>query len=61
MPTVIHRTREQLLQQRTHLLDEARMSYDELAERAETYSLSMDELDIWHTIEGLDYLLKGDC
>lgn len=36
------------------------MSYEELAERAATYSLSMDELDVWHTIEGVDYLLDGD-
>lgn len=37
------------------------MSYEELRERAETYSLSMDQLDVWHTIEGIDYLLAGDC
>lgn len=36
------------------------MSYEELAERAATYSLSLRELDVWHTIEGLDYLLDGD-
>lgn len=29
-------------------------------ERAATYSLSLRELDVWHTIEGLDYLLDGD-
>lgn len=61
MPTVIHRTREQLQQQRAQLLADLNMSYEQLAERAETYSLTMDELDIWHTIEGLDYLLEGDC
>ncbi|MGW5590246.1 hypothetical protein [Streptomyces sp. NPDC003857] len=36
------------------------MSYEELRDRAEVYSLSMDELDVWHTIEGIDYLLDGD-
>ncbi|MFD3814979.1 MULTISPECIES: hypothetical protein [Streptomyces] len=61
MPTVIHRTRSELEAQREQLLASVNMSYDELAERAATYSLSMDELDVWHTIEGLDYLLEGDC
>ncbi|MCK1794984.1 hypothetical protein MTQ01_02890 [Streptomyces sp. XM4193] len=60
MPTVIRRTREELLAQRQSLLAEVNMSYSELTERAETYSLSMDELDVWHTVEGLDYLLAGD-
>ncbi len=59
MPTVIHRTREELEEQRARLLEEVRMSYEELRERAETYSLSMDDLLVWHTIEGIDYLLEG--
>ncbi|NEW73515.1 hypothetical protein G4H13_24895 [Streptomyces rapamycinicus] len=61
MPTVIHRTPSELRAQRAQLLAEVNMSYEELRERAETYSLSMDELDVWHTIEGIDYLLAGDC
>ncbi|MEU8623266.1 hypothetical protein [Streptomyces sp. NPDC048669] len=60
MPTVIHRTRSELEVQRERLLADVNMSYEELAERAAMYSLSMDELDVWHTIEGLDYLLEGD-
>lgn len=60
MPTVIHRTRDELMEQRERLLAEVNMSYEQLRERAATYSLSMDELDVWHTIEGLDYLLSGD-
>ncbi|MFE7754110.1 hypothetical protein [Streptomyces sp. NPDC057418] len=60
MPTVIHRTRRQLEEQRERLLADVNMSYEELAERAAMYSLSMEELDVWHTIEGLDYLLEGD-
>ncbi|MEE1796898.1 hypothetical protein PUR28_39980 [Streptomyces sp. BE308] len=60
MPTVIHKTRDQLETQRAQLLADVNMSYDQLAERAAMYSLSMDELDVWHTIEGLDYLLEGD-
>ncbi|MFG2406868.1 hypothetical protein ACGFR8_21455 [Streptomyces brevispora] len=60
MPTVIHRTRSELEAQRERLLAGVNMTYEELAERAATYSLSMDELDVWHTIEGVDYLLDGD-
>ncbi|MCX4677127.1 hypothetical protein OG413_17770 [Streptomyces sp. NBC_01433] len=60
MPTVIHKTRDQLETQRAQLLADVNMSYDQLADRAAMYSLSMDELDVWHTIEGLDYLLEGD-
>ncbi|MEU2720213.1 MULTISPECIES: hypothetical protein [Streptomyces] len=61
MPTVIHRTREQLEEQRARLLEEVHLSYEELRARAETYSLSMGDLDVWHTIEGIDYLLEGEC
>lgn len=60
MSTVIHKTPEQLHDQRDSLLAEVRMSYEELRDRAGTYSLSMDELDVWHTIEGIDYLLDGE-
>lgn len=61
MPTVIHRTRDELLAQRDRLLAEVHMTYEQLRDRAATYSLTLDELDIWHTIEGIDYLLEGDC
>jgi hypothetical protein len=61
MTTVIHKTPEQLREQRHRLLAEVGMSYEELRDRAEVYSLSMDELDVWHTIEGIDYLLDGEC
>lgn len=60
MSTVIHRTREELEQQRAQLLGEVHMTYEELADRAATHTLSMDELMIWHTIESIDYLLDGD-
>lgn len=60
MPAVIRRTREQLEQQRARLLEEVHMSYEELRERAGDYTLSMRELDVWHTIEDIDYLLRGD-
>ncbi|WP_254076505.1 hypothetical protein [Streptomyces pacificus] len=58
---MIHKTPEQLREQRARLLAEVGMSYEQLRDRAEVYSLSMDELDVWHTIEGIDYLLAGDC
>lgn len=61
MPTVIHRTRVELEEQRSRLLEEVGMSHAELRERAESYTLSMDQLDVWHTVEGIDYLLSGDC
>ncbi|MFJ1647963.1 hypothetical protein [Streptomyces sp. NPDC088258] len=60
MPTVIHKTRKELEDQRAKLLSEVSMSYDELKSRAAVYSLSMNELMIWHTIEGIDYLLAGE-
>ncbi|WP_016906670.1 hypothetical protein [Streptomyces xiaopingdaonensis] len=61
MPTVIHRTRAELEEQRVRLLQEVHMSYDELRRRADTYSLSLDDLDVWYTIESIDYLLGGEC
>ncbi|MGW5711616.1 hypothetical protein [Streptomyces olivaceus] len=57
---MIHKTPQELREQRSSLLAEVRMSYEQLRDRAEMYSLSMDELDVWHTIEGIDYLLDGD-
>lgn len=60
MPTVIHKTRAELEAQRERLLAEVHMSYDELRGRAEAYNISPDQLDVWHTIEGIDYLLEGD-
>jgi hypothetical protein len=60
MPTVIHKTRSEVEAQRAQLLAEVGMDYEELRDRAAVYSLSMDQLMIWHTIEGLDYLLEGD-
>lgn len=61
MAIVIHKTPQQLRDQRERLLAEVGMTYEELRDRAAVYSLSMDELDVWHTIEGIDYLLDGDC
>jgi hypothetical protein len=60
MPTVIHKTRAELEAQRERLLAGVHMSYEELRDRAEAYNVSPDQLDVWHTIEGIDYLLEGD-
>lgn len=61
MSPVIHTSREELREQREQLLAGIRMDYEELRDRAENYSLSEAELDVWHSIEGIDYLLDGDC
>jgi hypothetical protein len=58
-PTVIRKTREELVDQRNRLLEEAGMPAEELQRRAENYTLSMDELMIHETIKGVDYLLDG--
>jgi hypothetical protein len=60
MTTMIHTTREELEEQRRQLLAEVRMDFSELRDRAAAYNLSAGELDVWHTIEGIDYLLEGD-
>jgi hypothetical protein len=60
MATMIHTTREELQRQRESLLAEVHMSFEELRDRAAAYNLSANELDVWHTIEGIDYLLEGD-
>jgi hypothetical protein len=52
-------TRVELAKQRQRLLAECRLTYGELRDRAAAYTLSPDELDIWHTIEGIDFLLAG--
>lgn len=59
MSTLIRRTPENLRAQRERLLAEVHMDYDELSERAEAYTLSARELAVWHTVEGIDYLLDG--
>lgn len=60
MSTVIRMTREEVVQQREDLLRQVGMTYEQLHERAARYQVTMDELLVWDTIEGLDYLLEGD-
>lgn len=57
-PTVIRRTPAELREQRARLIAESGLTYDQLAERA-SRALSPRQIDIWHTIEGIDYLLGG--
>ncbi|RZF02966.1 hypothetical protein [Streptomyces albidoflavus] len=59
MSRVIRRTPEQLRAQRAALLAEVHMTHDELRERARVYAVSERQLMVWHTIEGIDYLLDG--
>ncbi|MFE9003139.1 hypothetical protein ACFYOY_13500 [Streptomyces sp. NPDC007875] len=58
-PTVIHQTPDQLREQRARLLAEAGLSYEQLRDRATTWTLSLEQQDIWTTIQGIDYLLDG--
>ncbi|MEU1630861.1 hypothetical protein ABZ746_37585 [Streptomyces sp. NPDC020096] len=60
-PTVIRRTRGELEAQRAALLAEVHMDYETLRDRAETWQLRADELDVWHTLQGIDYLLEGEA
>lgn len=60
LPTVIHRTHAELAQQRAGLLAQAGMTYPELQAAAEVWSLTMRQLNIWRTIQGIDYLLGDD-
>jgi hypothetical protein len=58
-PTFIRRTEAELEAQRARLLAEAGLTYEELRDRAATWNLSPEQQDIWHTIEGIGYLLTG--
>jgi len=60
MPTVIRMTREEAEQLRAELLERAGVPYEQLRDQAAIYSLTMDQLMIWHTIEGIDYLLSEE-
>ncbi|WP_052850970.1 hypothetical protein [Streptomyces avicenniae] len=60
MPTVIHLTRQEAEQQRRELLDRAGLTYEELRDQVAVYAVTMDQLMVWHTIEGLDYLLSDE-
>ncbi|MEW2351459.1 hypothetical protein AB0904_27800 [Streptomyces sp. NPDC006684] len=59
-PTLIRRTPAQLRAQRAVLLAEAGATYEHLAERAAVWALAPAELDVWRTVEDIDWLLGED-
>ncbi|MFI9235793.1 hypothetical protein [Streptomyces sp. NPDC053079] len=59
MAAFIRVTREELEEQRRRLLAESRLSYEELRDRAAVWTLSPEELDVWRTVRGIEYLLDG--
>ncbi|MFE7566883.1 hypothetical protein ACFU76_07945 [Streptomyces sp. NPDC057539] len=61
LPTVIHRTPEQLRTQRARLIASTGLTEDVLRERAEAWQLYPEHLTAWNTVEGIDYLLGGDA
>ncbi|UCM90540.1 hypothetical protein [Streptomyces marincola] len=60
MPTVIHLSRAEALAHREALLRRAGLTYEQLRDRAAVYAVTMDQLMVWHTVEGLDYLLSDE-
>jgi hypothetical protein len=59
MATVISRSAQELKQERQHLLRRAGLSERELRDRAETYQLTSEQMDILDAIQNIDYLLNG--
>lgn len=59
MATVISRSTEELTLEREHLLGRAGLSEQELRCRAETYQLTVEQMDILDAIKNIDYLLHG--
>jgi len=58
--SVIIRSDRELREQRDRLIAESGMSYDELRQCAEDWSLNDRELSLWNTIQGIDFLLDDD-
>lgn len=58
MATVISRSAEELTQERQHLLRRAGLSEHELRDRAQTYQLTAEQMDILDAINNIDYLLN---
>ncbi|HSV66861.1 MAG TPA: hypothetical protein VLJ59_13245 [Mycobacteriales bacterium] len=52
-------TREELLRRREAILARLGVEYDELARRAESYSLAGDEWSAWDRLQEIEFLL-GD-
>ena len=56
---MIHRSPTELREQRARLLVEAGLTYHLLRARAATWTLSPEQQDIWHTLQGVACLLAG--
>lgn len=52
-------TRDQIAERRGELLQQVRMTEEELRRRAEEYSLTPEEDAVLSEIESLDFLLAG--
>jgi hypothetical protein len=55
--TVVEVTREELTERRTALLARVGMTWEELSELAEEYTLSAEERNAYEAIRGIDFLL----
>ena len=55
------KTPAELRAQRAQLITSTGMTEDVLRERAETFQLYPEHLDIWQTVESIDYLLSGEA
>ena len=52
--------REDLLKQRAWLIASTHLTEDVLRQRAEAFQLYPEHMDIWRTVEGIDYLLRDE-
>lgn len=53
------KTPEELRAQRAQLISSTGMTEAVLRERAEAFQLYPEHMDVWRTLEGIDYLLNG--
>lgn len=60
MATAIKMSRDDLASRREKLLKSVGMTYEELRERAVTYTLRPEERAAYETIRSIDYLLDND-
>ncbi|MCA1222447.1 hypothetical protein [Streptomyces sp. 8L] len=60
LPTVIHRTPEQLRAQRARLIASTGLTESVLCERGETFQLYPEHQAVWETVKGIDYLLTDE-
>lgn len=53
-------SREEMLRQRAWLVASTHLTEEVLRQRAEAFQLYPEHMDIWRTVEGIDYLLADD-